>query len=100
MAANLDDITWMGEDTKVEARNKLAKFAPKIGFTEQFETYDTLNLSAGNALGNAVAANDWAFRENLSRKRSMLTIRPCATRSCSQLASCSPPSSTSPPTRP
>ena len=45
MAANLDDITWMGDDTKVEARDKLAKFTPKIGFTELFETYDTLDLS-------------------------------------------------------
>ncbi|MEO1406187.1 MAG: M13 family metallopeptidase N-terminal domain-containing protein, partial [Pseudomonadota bacterium] len=31
MSANLDDITWMGEETKVEARDKLAKFTPKIG---------------------------------------------------------------------
>lgn len=67
MAANLDDITWMGDATKVEARDKLAKFAPKIGFTEKFETYDTLSLSTDNALGNAVAAGDWAFRENLAK---------------------------------
>ena len=67
MSANLDDITWMGEYTKIEARDKLAKFAPKIGFTERFETYDTLYVSADNALGNAVASGDWAFRENLAK---------------------------------
>ncbi|MEO9968619.1 MAG: M13 family metallopeptidase [Hyphomonadaceae bacterium] len=67
MAVNLDDITWMGEATKVEARDKLAKFAPKIGFTERFETYDTLSLSTDNALGNSVASGDWAFRENLAK---------------------------------
>jgi len=67
MAANLDDITWMGDETKIEARDKLAKFAPKIGFTERFETYDTLSLSADNALANSVAAADWAFRENLAK---------------------------------
>ncbi len=67
MAANLDDIDWMGEATKVEARDKLAKFTPKIGYTEKFETYDTLAVSADDALGNLVAANQWAFEDNISK---------------------------------
>ncbi|MFZ5701215.1 MULTISPECIES: M13 family metallopeptidase [Pseudomonadota] len=67
MAANLNDIKWMGEATKVEARQKLAKFTPKIGYTEKFETYDTLTIMPGKALDNAIAAGTWAYRDNLSK---------------------------------
>lgn len=67
MGANLTDISWMGEDTKIEARDKLAKFDPKIGFTEKFETYDTLIVSPDNALGNARANAEWARADNLSK---------------------------------
>ncbi|HAU01893.1 MAG TPA: zinc metalloprotease, partial [Porticoccaceae bacterium] len=42
MADNLNQLDWMGEETKIEARDKLAKFTPKIGYTEKFETYDSL----------------------------------------------------------
>ena len=67
MGANLTDITWMGEDTKVQARDKLAKFDPKIGFTSKFETYDTLTVSADNALGNVRAVAEWNRADNISK---------------------------------
>ena len=67
MGANLTDITWMGEATKVEARDKLAKFDPKIGFTSKFETYDTLMVSADNALGNLRADAEWSRADNLAK---------------------------------
>lgn len=67
MAANLNDITWMGEATKVEARAKLAKFTPKIGYTEKFETYDTLKVTPGKALDNVMAAGEWGYRDNISK---------------------------------
>lgn len=67
MAANLTDITWMGETTKVEARAKLAKFTPKIGYTEKFETYDTLQIVPGKALDNLMAAGAWGYKDNLSK---------------------------------
>ncbi|MEO0883803.1 MAG: M13 family metallopeptidase [Pseudomonadota bacterium] len=66
MAANLDDLTWMGDETKVEARDKLAKFTPKIGFTEKFETFDTLEVG-DSALENLMLTNAWAFQDNLAK---------------------------------
>ncbi|MBB34485.1 MAG: zinc metalloprotease [Hirschia sp.] len=68
MAANLDEIDWMGEATKVEARDKLAKFTPKIGYTEKFETYDDLVISQDEgALANQLAANQWAWDDMISQ---------------------------------
>lgn len=66
MADNLNEIDWMGEDTKVQAREKLSKFTPKIGFTEKFETYDTLSVS-NSAFENARAAAQWASDDNLAK---------------------------------
>lgn len=66
MASNLDELTWMSEATKAEARTKLEKFTPKIGYTEKFETYDTLTVS-NSAFGNAAAAGDWAYKDMISK---------------------------------
>ncbi|GGB57605.1 M13 family metallopeptidase [Blastomonas aquatica] len=67
MAANLVEIDWMGEATKVEARDKLAKFTPKIGYTEKFETYDSLAIAPGKALDNVIAATTWGYKDNISK---------------------------------
>jgi putative endopeptidase len=66
MADNLNEIDWMGEDTKVQARDKLSKFTPKIGYTEKFETYDGLEV-ADTAFANSIAANTWAFEDMISQ---------------------------------
>ena len=66
MADNLDEIDWMGEETKVEARDKLGKFTAKIGYTEKFETYDTLAVG-DSAFENTMRANAWAFDDMLSK---------------------------------
>ncbi|MFN3213865.1 MAG: M13 family metallopeptidase [Henriciella sp.] len=66
MADNLNEIDWMGDETKVQARDKLSKFTPKIGFTEKFETYDSLNVT-DSAFENAMAAAQWASDDNLAK---------------------------------
>lgn len=66
MADNLDEIDWMGEETKVQARDKLSKFTPKIGYTEKFETYDGLNVG-DSAFDNVMASGEWAFEDMLSQ---------------------------------
>ncbi len=67
MSANLDDISWIGDATKVEARDKLAKFTPKIGYPTKFETYDSLSVSPNTAFANALAASQWGEKDNLSK---------------------------------
>lgn len=66
MADNLNEIDWMGEDTKEQARDKLAKFTPKIGYTEKFETYDGLTVG-DSAFENMMASNEWAYEDMLSQ---------------------------------
>ncbi|MDJ0919653.1 MAG: M13 family metallopeptidase [Henriciella sp.] len=66
MADNLNELDWMGEETKDQARDKLAKFTPKIGYTEKFETYDAMTLGAG-AFENMMASNIWAYQDMISQ---------------------------------
>jgi len=65
MAANLEDLGWMSDATKVKAEEKLNAFTPKIGYPDKFETYDTL-VVGDNALDNVVAAQAWAQEDNIS----------------------------------
>lgn len=65
MDANIAELAWMSDDTKVKAVEKLNTFNPKIGYPEKFETYETLVVGS-NALDNAMAAAKWAFEDNMS----------------------------------
>lgn len=66
MADNLNELDWMGEDTKVEARDKLSKFTPKIGYTEKFETYDSM-VVGDSAFENTMNAGIWAYDDMISQ---------------------------------
>ncbi|MFN4023396.1 MAG: M13 family metallopeptidase [Hyphomonas sp.] len=66
MASNLDEIDWMSDTTKVEARDKLDKFTPKIGYPEKFKTYDTL-VVGDDAFANAAASTEWAWQDQVSK---------------------------------
>lgn len=65
MAVNIAELTWMGDETKVKAVEKLDSFNPKIGYPDKFETYETLEVSA-DPLANKMAAGQWAFDDNMS----------------------------------
>ena len=66
LVANLNEIDWLGEATKAEARDKLAKFTPKIGYPENFETYEDLTVG-DDAFANNMAVNDWAWNDMISQ---------------------------------
>ena len=67
MSANLNELSWMGDATKVEAQDKLDSFTPKIGYPNNFETYDTLTVTADNAFGNSMAAGEWEYKDMISK---------------------------------
>ncbi|WP_084420222.1 M13 family metallopeptidase [Henriciella litoralis] len=67
MHANLEDLAWMGEETRIKAKDKLDKFNPKIGYPNKFETYETLEVSGDNAFENAVSAAQYELEDNLDR---------------------------------
>ncbi|MCT2557706.1 M13 family metallopeptidase [Tsuneonella sp. YG55] len=67
LGASIRENTWMGPDTKKEALAKLAAFDPKIGYRDNLETYEGLDIVPGAALANRMAAAKWEYADMLSK---------------------------------
>ncbi len=67
LGQSIDEITWMGPETKKEAHAKLGTFDPKIGYRSNLETYDGLAITAGDAIANRMAAAEWARADNVAK---------------------------------
>ena len=67
VAQSIDEIDWMGDATKDEARAKLATFDPKIGYRDNLETYEGLAISGTDPLANEIAAEAWQTADNIAK---------------------------------
>jgi putative endopeptidase len=67
LAESINEITWMSEATKTEARAKLASFDPKIGYRPNLETYEGLTVKAGDPIANRMAAAKWQLADNVAK---------------------------------
>lgn len=67
LGESINEITWMSEATKAEARAKLASFDPKIGYRSNLETYDGLAITSGNPIANRMAAAKWQRADNIAK---------------------------------
>ena len=50
---SIQELDWMGADTKVRALEKLDKFTPKIGYPVKWRDYSALEADAGDLVGNS-----------------------------------------------
>ncbi len=48
----IDGLTWMSPATKAQAQAKLEKFGVKIGYPDKWRDYSTLDVVAGDLVGN------------------------------------------------
>ncbi|WP_182354229.1 M13 family metallopeptidase [Flaviflexus huanghaiensis] len=53
---SIENLDWMGEETKVRAMEKLATFNPKIGYPDTWRDYSALQIT-DDVVGNVRAAN-------------------------------------------
>ena len=63
----IDNLEWMGEETKEQAQYKLAKFNPKIGYPVEFEAYDGLEIDRDDLFGSIKSARAWERDFELAR---------------------------------
>ena len=63
----IDGLEWMGEETKNEAQYKLAKFNPKIGYPDKWESYDGLSVDRDDLMGTIKSARLWGLKDELSK---------------------------------
>lgn len=63
----IDNLEWMGEETKVQAQDKLAKFNPKIGYPDVWTDYSDLKVDRDDLIGTVKSAALWGWKDNLSK---------------------------------
>ncbi len=64
---SLDDLEWMSPATREKAKEKLSKFTPKIGYPDEWKDYSTLEVVAGDHLGNLRRAIEWGYQEQIGK---------------------------------
>jgi putative endopeptidase len=57
MGRRIDNVPWMQPETRRRARAKLANFTTKIGYPEQWRSYDGLDIRADDSFGNMWRSN-------------------------------------------
>jgi putative endopeptidase len=65
--ARIQNLDWMGDDTKLKAIEKLDKFTVKIAYPDKWEDYSTMEVSATKSyFDNMVAVNKWQQEDNFA----------------------------------
>ena len=64
---SIDNLEWMSPATKKEARAKLAKFTPKIGYPDKWRDYSRLTIKRDDLVGNAMRASTFAYNYNINK---------------------------------
>lgn len=52
LGERIEKLDWMGEETKVNALAKLKAFRPKIGYPDEWQSFEGLTIDANDLVGN------------------------------------------------
>ncbi len=63
----LDTLEWMSAETREQARDKLNKFRPQIGYPDKWRDYSSIEIKADDLIGNVKRAHAYAFRFNMDQ---------------------------------
>ena len=64
---DIETLDWMSPDTKLKAKEKLAKFHPKIGYPDAWRDYAALEIKPGDLVGNVRRADAFELDRNLAK---------------------------------
>lgn len=67
LGERIQNLTWMGDSTKVKALEKLATFHVKIGYPDTWKDYSALEIKNDSYWANAERANEWAVNEMIAK---------------------------------
>lgn len=58
---------WMDDATRQEALKKLDQFTVKVGYPDQWNNFDSINLKQDDLLGNYKQVNEWSYKDAISK---------------------------------
>lgn len=65
--ASIDQLDWMGPETKKAAHEKLSKFTVKIGYPDKWKDYSGLEVIEGDLVGNVVRSRALEHQRELDK---------------------------------
>ena len=65
---SINELDWMGEETRAQALDKLSKFTPKIGYPDEWRDYSAVDIEAGDLFGNLARATEAEYQRQLDRQ--------------------------------
>ncbi|MGS2720533.1 M13 family metallopeptidase [Paraglaciecola aestuariivivens] len=68
LGERIENLDWMGEETKVNAQAKLAAFVPKIGYPDKWQGYEGLEIKADDLIGNAVRLREFFRADSVANE--------------------------------
>ena len=64
---SIENLEWMGADTRLRALDKLGKFMPKIGYPASWRDYTSLKVDPADLMANVLAARAFEFGRQLDK---------------------------------
>jgi putative endopeptidase len=64
---SIDQLEWMTEETRREARSKLASFGLKIGYPDEWRDYAALEIRPDDLVGNVMRARQFNYAHSVGR---------------------------------
>ena len=64
---DIDSLSWMRAETKQRAKEKLVTLHAKIGYPDHWRDYSSLQMVAGDLVGNVKRARAWEYRRNIAK---------------------------------
>ncbi|CCQ10358.1 Peptidase, M13 family [Pseudoalteromonas luteoviolacea B = ATCC 29581] len=68
LGERIDNLDWMGEETKVNAKAKLAAFTPKIGYPDVWQSFDGLTLKRDDLMGNVKSLRQFFQADSVAKE--------------------------------
>ena len=66
-AIGIDNLHWMSEKTKIEAKNKLSRFTVKIGYPNKWRDYAALSIDRDDLVGNVRRTRIFEYNYNINK---------------------------------
>jgi putative endopeptidase len=64
---DIQNLAWMSDETKKEAKVKLDAIRNKIGYPEKWRDYSSVEIKAGDLLGNVQRANEFEVKRQIAK---------------------------------
>ena len=63
----IQELEWMTDETKAMAEEKRTKMMTKIGYPDEWEIYEGMEIVADNPIANLVSATAWGYQDGLNQ---------------------------------